>query len=98
SMRQDLASQDFLTTVVEQEARHSTARVTGAMIDYLDVGDAAAMLATLGDPGIRIVSLTITEGGYCIDPATQRFDAKHADIVADAVDIAHPKSAFGLIL
>jgi mannitol 2-dehydrogenase len=98
SMRRDLASQDFLTTVVEQEAGHSTARITGPMIDFFDVGDTASTLATLADPAIRIVSLTITEGGYCIDPATERFDPTHAEIVADAADIAHPKSAFGLIL
>ena len=37
-------------------------------------GDAAAIVARLADPAIRIVSLTITEGGYFIDPATGRFN------------------------
>ncbi|MDO8358605.1 MAG: mannitol dehydrogenase family protein, partial [Devosia sp.] len=72
TMRQKLQSQDWLTTVVEQEADRSTARVTAPMIDYLKVGDAAAIIAKLADPAIRIASLTITEGGYYIDPATQR--------------------------
>jgi mannitol 2-dehydrogenase len=98
AMRRDLAAQDMLTTVVEQEADGSTARVVGSMIDFLPVGEAATMLARLADPTIRIVSLTITEGGYCIDPATQRFDPAHPEIVADARDLAHPKSAFGLIV
>ena len=98
AMRRDLAAQDFLTTVVAQEATHAAARVTGAMIDFIEPGDSAALLATLADPAIRIVSLTITEGGYCIDPATQRFDAEHPEIVADAADIAHPRGAFGFIV
>ena len=46
------------------------ARVTGAMIDFLTPGDAAAIIERLADPAIRIVSLTITEGGYFIDPAS----------------------------
>ena len=98
AMRRDLAAQDFLTTVVAQEASHASARVTGAMIDFIEPGDGAAVLATLADPAIRIVSLTITEGGYCIDPATQRFDAAHPEIVADAAGIASPRGAFGLIV
>ena len=47
AMRQKLMAQDWLTTVVEQEADTSTARVTGAMIDYLRPGDSAAVIARL---------------------------------------------------
>src|SRR6185503_3550860 len=88
----------FLTTVVAREAGNETVRVTGAMVDFIEPGNPAAALATLADPAIRIVSLTITEGGYCIDPATQRFDAARPDVVADAAAIANPKGAFGLIV
>ncbi|UXN68365.1 mannitol dehydrogenase family protein [Devosia neptuniae] len=98
AMRQKLKSQDWLTTVVEQEADTSSARVTGAMIDYLRPGDSAAVVARLSDPSIRIVSLTITEGGYYIDPASQKFDPTHPDIAYDAANIEAPKTAFGLIL
>ena len=98
AMRRDLAAQDFLTTVVAREAGNETVRVTGAMVDFIEPGNPAAALATLADPAIRIVSLTITEGGYCIDPATQRFDAARPDVVADAAAIANPKGAFGLIV
>ena len=97
-MRQDLRAQDLLTTVVEQEAMRSAARIVGSMIDFLDTSDTPAMLDALSDPAIRIVSLTITEGGYFIDPATQRFDGAHPQIVADAADIARPTTAFGLIV
>ena len=54
------------------------------MIDFVKPFDVAPMLAALADPAIRIVSLTVTEGGYYISPATQHFDPAHPDIVADA--------------
>jgi mannitol 2-dehydrogenase len=97
-MRTKLEAQDWLTTVVEQEADISTARVTAPMIDHLKIGDSAAIIAKLGDPAIKIVSLTITEGGYYIDPATQRFDPTHPDIAADAGNSRLPMTVFGLIL
>src|SRR5271165_6205394 len=97
AMREKLAEQDWLTTVVEQEARATTVRVTGAMIDFLKPFDFEALLATLVRPEIRIVSLTVTEGGYYISPATQRFDPTHPDIAYDARHADEPKTAFGLI-
>jgi mannitol 2-dehydrogenase len=68
------------------------------MIDFLPVGDATATISALADPAIRIVSLTVTEGGYYIDPASQRFDPAHPDIQYDADHFTAPKTAFGLIL
>src|ERR1700754_3222420 len=97
-MRQKLMSQDWLTTVVEQEADKSAARVTAPMLDHIKVGDTAAIIDKLADPAIRIVSLTITEGGYYIDPATQRFDPAHPDIANDARHPNAPATVFGLIL
>jgi mannitol 2-dehydrogenase len=97
-IRQKLMQQDWLSTVVEQEAGASSARVTGAMINYLPLGDASSIIAHLADPAIRIVSLTITEGGYYIDPASQVFDPTHPDIAYDAANMDAPRTAFGLIL
>lgn len=97
-MRRKLLGQDYLTTVVEQEAAGTSARVTAAMIDFLPVGDLATISETLADPQVRIVSLTVTEGGYYIDPASQRFDAAHPDILADSANPEAPKTVFGLIL
>jgi mannitol 2-dehydrogenase len=98
AMRDKLLAQDLLTTVVEQEADKSSARVTASMIDFLKPGDSAAIINKLADPAIRIVSMTITEGGYYIDPATQAFNPKHPDILHDAEHFAAPKTVFGLIL
>ena len=98
TVREKLEQQDWLTTVVEQEAETTKARVTGAMIDFVRPYDVAANLDMLARPQIRIVSLTVTEGGYYISPATQTFDSGHPDIVADAGNIEAPKTAFGLIV
>ncbi len=98
AMREKLAAQNWFTTVVEQEAGSSTAHVTGAMIDFVRPFDVAANLAALTDPKIRIVSLTVTEGGYYVSPATQHFDPGHPDIAADARNPDSPKTAFGLIV
>ena len=96
-MRRDLANQDYLTTVVEQSASKSTAHVTGAMIDFLSPDDPSAIISKLTDPAIRIVSMTITEGGYYIDPATGAFDSGNPEIAADSQNPEHPKTVFGLI-
>lgn len=98
TMRQKLQAQDWLTTVVEQDSGHRTAHVTASMIDYLQPGDTANTIARLADPEIRIVSLTITEGGYFIDPASGVFNPQHPAIVSDAANIKDPSTVFGLIL
>ena len=97
AVREKLKEQDWLTTVVEQEADTTRVRVTGAMIDFVKPYDTAALLDALSEPSIRIVSLTVTEGGYYISPATQHFDPAHPDIVYDAQHVEAPKTAFGLI-
>ncbi|ANV27209.1 mannitol dehydrogenase family protein [Agrobacterium pusense] len=96
-MREKLAAQDFLTTVVEQDNNRTGARVTGPMIDILPVGDSAAIVEKLADPKIRIVSMTITEGGYFID-ASGSFNPQHPAIAEDGRNPASPKTVFGLIV
>jgi hypothetical protein len=97
-MRDTLMRQDYLTTVVEQEADGLVRPDHRPLVDFLKPGDAHAIINRLADPAIRIVSLTVTEGGYYIDPASQRFDPKHPDIVHDAAHFDTPKTVFGLIL
>jgi mannitol 2-dehydrogenase len=97
-MRTKLAAQDYLSTIVEQDNDLSSARITGAMIDYISPTDHAALITRLADPSTRVVSLTVTEGGYMIDPATQKFDPHHPAMVKDAANPQAPSSAFGLIL
>ncbi|QRZ14867.1 mannitol dehydrogenase family protein [Paracoccus methylovorus] len=97
-MRETLAAQDYLYTLVEQSAESSDARVLGPIVDYIAPGDHLRIIATLADPAIRIVALTITEGGYFIDAATGHFDPTHPAIAADAQNPAVPQTVFGLIV
>jgi mannitol 2-dehydrogenase len=97
-MREKLASQDYLTTVVEQEAHRNVARVTGPMIDFVSPADKATLRRTLADSAIRIVSLTVTEGGYFIDSATGKFNSRDPAIVRDASHPDAPATVFGIIV
>lgn len=97
-MRDTLAAQDYLYTLVEQSAERSDARVLGPIVDYIAPGDPARVIAALADPAIRIVALTITEGGYFIDAATGHFDPAHPAIAADAQNPDAPRTVFGLIV
>lgn len=97
-MRTKLSHQDFLTTVVEQDNDVSSAHITGAMIDFIPPSDKPSLLAWLLNPAIRIVSMTITEGGYFIDPATQKFDPAHPSIARDGNHPNDPSTVFGFIL
>lgn len=98
-MRDALRAQDCLSTVIELDPAGKTARRIGAMVDFIEVQpDNAALIAAMTRPEIRIVSLTVTEGGYFVDPATGRFDPTHPDIRADAANPDRPATAFGAIL
>lgn len=97
AMRDKLKAQDYLTTVVEQDNNRTAARVTAPMIDIIAPGDVATLVETLAHPNIRIVSMTITEGGYFID-ASGAFNPAHPAIAEDGKNPANPKTVFGLIL
>ena len=98
-MRDALLAQDCLSTVIELDPTGHSARRIGAMVGFIEVqADNAALIAAMADPAIRIVSLTVTEGGYYVDAATGSFDPSSADIVADAANPARPATAFGAIL
>jgi mannitol 2-dehydrogenase len=98
-MREKLLAQDCLTTLIELRPEGKSAEVCGAMIDFVAVApDNAPLIAQMADPAIRIVSLTVTEGGYFVNPATGRFDPTHPDIAHDAANPAAPCTAFGAIV
>ena len=96
--RHKLAAQNFLTTVVEQDNDLSTAHITSPLLDFIPPADKPAMISKLCDPNIRIVSLTITEGGYFIDPATGKFNPTHPAIAKDAANPSDPSTVFGFIV
>ncbi|SLN65849.1 mannitol dehydrogenase family protein [Roseisalinus antarcticus] len=96
AMRDKLSGQDFLSTVVDLEPAGFSARVIGPMIDFLPI-DPEVTIARMADPAIRIVSTTITEGGYYVRPDGS-FNASHPDMIADAATPEAPRSVFGMIL
>lgn len=99
AMRERLLAQDCLTTLVELAPDRRSAEVTGAMIDYLPIEDGnGALVRAMADPRIRIVSLTVTEGGYYIDAATGGLDIGHPDIVHDGANPDAPRTAFGAMV
>ena len=98
-MRDALKAQDCLSTVIELDPAGRSARRIGSMIDFVPVDpDNAALIAAMTRPEIRIVSLTVTEGGYFIDPATGRFDPRAPEIAHDGANPATPGTAFGAIV
>ncbi|GAB4347750.1 MAG: mannitol dehydrogenase family protein [Oricola sp.] len=97
SMRDRLKAQDWLTTVVELDPEGFSATVCGSMIDFAEI-DPAALVETMARPEIRIVSLTVTEGGYYVDAKTGGFDAGHPEIVADRENPDDPKTVFGILI
>jgi mannitol 2-dehydrogenase len=94
-----LAAQDHLTTLIELDPAGTAVEVIGSMIGYVPVETGnAALIARMARPDIRIVSLTVTEGGYYIDPVTKGFDAAHPDILHDAAHPDRPRTAFGAMI
>ncbi|MEM1341676.1 MAG: mannitol dehydrogenase family protein [Pseudomonadota bacterium] len=102
-MRQRLLTQDCLSTLICLDPEGRSAEIIGAMQDFLPVdpegpGPHGALIAAMADPRIRIVSLTVTEGGYFLDPATGALDTEHADIRHDGANPQAPRTAFGAML
>lgn len=96
--RNALAPQDFLYTLLVRSAGKTSPRLIGSLLDVLDATTQRdRVIETMADPKIRIVSLTITEKGYCHDPATGELDARHPDIRHDLAHPESPMTAPGLI-
>jgi mannitol 2-dehydrogenase len=98
-MRDALIPQDCLYTLITKHADGNFEyQVIGSIIDYLFAPDLPAkVIEKICDPEIRIISLTITEGGYSFDRATGEFDPTTAGIASDLKDSTNPVSAFGFI-
>lgn len=97
--RAALLDQDFLYTLAIRSAEGTKTRVIGSLFDVLDANTQRhEVLAAMADPGVRIVSLTVTEKGYCHDPATGELDATHPDVKHDLDHPESPVSAPGLIV
>jgi len=92
-------SQDCLYSLTVAPATGDTSvRVIGAQVDYLLAPDQPAqVLELLADPALRIVTLTITEGGYHVDPASGVFLTDHPDVAHDLAREGSPRTVFGFV-
>jgi Mannitol-1-phosphate/altronate dehydrogenases len=95
-----LRAQDHLYTVLEKGASGNQPIVIGAVHECLNakLDSLAAIVEKFCEPQVAIVSLTITEKGYCIDPATGRLDVTQPRIVHDLENPAEPHSAPGILV
>lgn len=98
-MREGLQAQDFLTTLIELDPEgNQSCEVVGPMIGYVPVErNNQKLIIAMSDSNIRIVSLTVTEGGYFLDENGD-FNLKHPDIIHDINNPDIPKTVFGVIV
>jgi fructuronate reductase len=97
--RDALAPQDGLYAVATREDETERLQVVGALRGlHVAPENPTALLDAMADPRIRIVSLTVTEKGYCHDPATGTLDETQADIRHDLAHPAAPRSAPGFLV
>lgn len=94
-----LTAQDCLHSVVTRDRLGESARVVGSTIRAIAATeDWEALLSCLADPVIRIVTLTVSEKAYGIDPKTGGLDADHAAVAHDMADPHNPVGAIGFIV
>jgi fructuronate reductase len=97
-VRDQLAPQDGLYTLVERDGPEERLRIIGAVAGVLVASEnPQAVIDAIAAPTTHIVSLTITEKGYCHDPATGAINWDHDDIVHDLANLARPRSAIGYL-
>lgn len=97
--RDALVPQDGLYTLAIRSGAGTEHRVIGSVLDTLVApADPARLVARMADPATRIVSLTVTEKGYCHTPQTGELDAQHPDIINDLQHPDTPRSAPGFIV
>lgn len=95
-----LREQDHLFTVLEKGADGNQPIVIGAVHECLNakLDSLAVIIEKFCEPQVAIVSLTITEKGYCIDPATGKLDTQNARILHDLENPTEPHSAPGILV
>jgi len=99
TVRDALMAQDCRYHMLERGPDAARTRQITALRQVLFAGeDREAVLAALCDPATRIVSLTVTEKGYCHAPATGALDPDHPGILHDLAYPGAPETAPGLLV
>lgn len=93
-----LVPQDCLFTLVEKGVGIDRSTVIGSIVEVIGGAEnPTAVVDAIGDPGVRIVTLTVTEKGYRFDPATGRLRMDDDGIVADSYGLA-PQTVIGQLV
>ena len=97
--RDALAPQDYLYTIAESDEAGERCRVIGALRGVIVAPEnPQALIEAMCLPSVKIVSLTVTEKGYCHDPATGELNEQHPDIIHDLNHPERPRSALGFLV
>ncbi|MBM6593261.1 mannitol dehydrogenase family protein [Microvirga pudoricolor] len=94
-----LEPQDGLYTLSVRSQDGERLRVIGSISRVIVAPEAIeSLLKVMASPDVRIVSLTVTEKGYCHDPATGALNEAHPDVVHDLAEPHRPRSAPGFLV
>lgn len=97
--RDALAPQDGLYTLAERDGTNERLRVVGALAGIIVAPEAPErLMQAMADPGVRIVSLTVTEKGYTVDMATGGLATGLPGVMADLTHPDRPGTAVGVIV
>lgn len=95
----DLKAQDHLYSVVTRSGAGESVQVVGSIVKGISaVEDREELLALLVDPAIKIVTITVTEKAYGLDPATGGLDRNHPAVAADLANPTAPVGVIGYIV
>ncbi len=97
---EQLRKQDHLYSVAEKGAGSTEVKIIGSVTESMHptFDGIDAVLEKMAEPQVAIVSMTITEKGYCADPATGKLDKNNPLVVHDLENLSAPKSALGYIV
>ena len=98
-VRDQMVPQDGLYSLVEQDASGNSIKIIGAVKEVLFAPeDPETVLKIMASPYTRVVSLTVTEKGYCHDPASGHLNFQHPDILNDLKSPSEPASSIGFLV
>lgn len=98
ALHEALTAQDGLYSLWTLDGTNVDVEIVGSVVEHIDAcSDVSAALAAMAAPLTRIISLTVTEAGYCLGSDGQ-LDLEHPDIVHDLANPQSPRSAIGMLV
>jgi mannitol 2-dehydrogenase len=98
-MQDSLVPQDGLYTLLERNGADEKVSIIGSLAGLIHAGeDTGPLLQAIDSANIRIVSLTVTENGYCLNASTKRLDPEHPMIRRDLLQPRQPATAIGVLV